>query len=217
MEVLMFKILIADDHALFREGLKQILHENIDEVLSDEASNGYEVIDKISETDYDILLLDIAMPGLSGLDVLKQLRIKRPKLQVLVLSMYPEGQYAVRAIKAGAAGYLTKRSASDELIEAIKKVSQGGTYVTAEIAEKLMFDLKPNSNKPPHELLSDREFQIFCMIASGKTVGTIADELNLSVKTVSTHRVHILEKMKMKNNAELTNYAIKFQIINLTD
>jgi DNA-binding NarL/FixJ family response regulator len=216
-EVLMFKILIADDHALFREGLKQILHENIDDMLSDEASNGYEVIDKISETDYDILLLDIAMPGLSGLDVLKQLRIKRPKLQVLVLSMYPEGQYAVRAIRAGAAGYLTKRSASDELIEAIKKVSQGGTYVTAEIADKLMLDLKPDSNKPPHELLSDREFQIFCMIASGKTVGTIADELNLSVKTVSTHRVHILEKMKMKNNAELTNYAIKFQIINLTD
>jgi DNA-binding NarL/FixJ family response regulator len=213
----MLRILVADDHALFREGLKQILHENFDGVESDQASNGYEVLDKISLHDYDILLLDIAMPGLSGLDVLKQLKGKRPKLRVLVLSMYPEGQYAVRAIRAGAAGYLTKRSASDELIEAIKKISQGGTYVTSAIAEKLMFDLKPDSSKPPHELLSDREFQIFCMISSGKTVGAIAEELNLSVKTVSTHRVHILEKMKMKNNAELTNYAIKFQVINLTD
>lgn len=213
----MIRILIADDHALFREGLKQILHENFEDVDSDEASNGYEVMDKISMNDYDILLLDIAMPSLSGLDVLKQLRIKRPKLRVLVLSMYPEGQYAVRAIRAGAAGYLTKRSASDELIEAIKRVSQGGTYVTAAIAEKLMFDFKPDTGKPPHELLSDREFQIFCMIASGKTVSTIAEELNLSVKTVSTHRVHILEKMNMKNNAELTNYAIKYQVINLTD
>lgn len=211
------KILIADDHALFREGLKQILEENFEGADTDQASNGYEVMDRISANDYDLLLLDIAMPGLSGLDVLKQLRIKRPKLKVLVLSMYPEGQYAVRAIKAGASGYLTKRSASDELLEAIRRVSQGGIYVTAAIAEKLMFDLKPDTGKPPHELLSDREFQIFCMIASGKTVGTIADELNLSVKTVSTHRVHILEKMNMKNNAELTNYAIKYQVINLTD
>jgi two-component system invasion response regulator UvrY len=211
------KILIADDHALFREGLKQILQENFDGLVLDQASNGYEVLDKISGNDYDLLLLDIAMPGISGLDVLKQLRIIRPKLQVLVLSMYPEGQYAVRAIKAGASGYLTKRSASDELIEAIKKVSKGGIYVTAAIAEKLMVDFRPDTGKPSHELLSDREFQIFCMISSGKTVSTIAEELNLSVKTVSTHRVHILEKMKMKNNAELTNYAIKHQVINLTD
>jgi two-component system, NarL family, invasion response regulator UvrY len=211
------KLLIADDHALFREGVKQILQENFDGLVLDQASNGYEVLDKISGNDYDLLLLDIAMPGISGLDVLKQLRIIRPKLHVLVLSMYPEGQYAVRAIRAGASGYLTKRSASDELIEAIKKVSNGGIYVTAAIAEKLMVDFRPDTGKPSHELLSDREFQIFCMISSGKTVSTIAEELNLSVKTVSTHRVHILEKMKMKNNAELTNYAIKHQVINLTD
>jgi two-component system, NarL family, invasion response regulator UvrY len=211
------RILIADDHALFREGLKQILQENFEGVCLDQASNGPEVLDKIVKEDYDLLLLDIAMPGYSGLDVLKQLRIIRPKLRVLVLSMYPEGQYAVRAIRAGASGYLTKRSASDELIEAINKVSKGGIYVTAAIAEKLMVDFRPDSGKPPHELLSDREFQIFCMIASGKTVSTIAEELNLSVKTVSTHRVHILDKMKMKNNAELTNYAIKYQVINLTD
>jgi len=211
------KILIADDHALFREGLKQILQENFEGALIDQANNGYEVMDKISTNGYDLLLLDIAMPGLSGLDVLKQLRIKKPKLRVLVLSMYPEGQYAVRSIKAGASGYLTKRSASDELIEAIKRVSQGRIYVTAAIAEKLMSDLKPDTGKPIHEILSDREFQIFCMIASGKTVGSIAEELNLSVKTVSTHRVHILQKMNMKNNAELINYGIKYQIINLTD
>ena len=211
------RILIADDHALFREGLKQILQENFGGASLDQASNGPEALDKIVHDDYDLLLLDIAMPGYSGLDVLKQLRIIRPKLRVLVLSMYPEWQYAVRAIRAGASGYLTKRSASDELIEAIKKVSKGGIYVTTAIAEKLMVDFRPDSGKPPHELLSDREFQIFCMIASGKTVSAIAEELNLSVKTVSTHRVHILDKMKMKNNAELTNYAIKYQVINLTD
>ena len=211
------KILIADDHALFREGLKQILQENFGGAVLDQASNGYEVLDKISGNDYDLLLLDIAMPGISGLDVLKQLRIIRPKLHALVLSMYPEGQYAVRAIRAGASGYLTKRSASDELIEAINKVLNGGIYVTTAIAEKLMIDFRPDTGKPPHELLSDREFQIFCMIAAGKTVSTIAEELNLSVKTVSTHRVHILDKMNMKNSAELTNYAIKYQIINLTD
>ena len=211
------KILIADDHALFREGLKQILQENFEGAVLDQASNGYEVLDKISGNDYDLLLLDIAMPGISGLDVLKQLRIIRPKLHALVLSMYPEGQYAVRAIRAGASGYLTKRSASDELIEAINKVLNGGIYVTTAIAEKLMIDFRPDTGKPPHELLSDREFQIFCMIAAGKTVSTIAEELNLSVKTVSTHRVHILDKMNMKNSAELTNYAIKYPVINLTD
>ncbi len=211
------KILIADDHALFREGLKQILLENFEGSVLDQASNGYEVLDKISVVDYDLVLLDIAMPGLSGLDVLKQLRIQRPKLRVLVLSMYPEGQYAVRAVRAGASGYLTKRSASDELIEAIRKICSGGIYVTAAIAEKLMVDFRPDTSKQPHELLSDREFQILCMIASGKTVSLIAEELNLSVKTISTHRVHILEKMKMKNNAELTNYTIKNQIISLTD
>ena len=210
------KILIADDHALFREGLKDILRENFDGAVLDQASNGYEVLDKTSTDDYDLLLLDIAMPGISGPDVLKQLRVIRPKLRVLVLSMYPEGQYAVRD-RLRASGYLTKRSASDELIEAIKKVSKGSIYVTAAIGEKLMVDFRPDTGKPPHELLSDREFQIFCMIASGKTVSTIAEELNLSVKTVSTHRVHILEKMKMKNNAELTNYGIKYQVINLTD
>ncbi len=213
----MIRILIADDHAIFREGLRQILEDDADMVVADEASGGQEVLDKVSKNDYDLLLLDIAMPGLNGLDTLKLLRSSKPKLRVLVLSMYPEEQYAVRAIKAGAAGYITKKSASEELIEAIKKVSRGGRYISASIAETLLFDLEPEPERPVHERLSDREYQVLCMIASGKTVSEIAAQLFLSVKTVSTHRIHILEKMKMKNNAELTNYAIKHNLICLTD
>jgi DNA-binding NarL/FixJ family response regulator len=155
------------------------------------------------------------MPGLNGLETLKLLKGQKPKLRVLILSMYPEEQYAVRAIKAGASGYITKASASEELLEAIRKVSQGGRYISLSIAEKLLFDLEPE--RPPHERLSDREYQVLCMIARGKTVSEIALELFLSVKTVSTHRVHILEKMRMKSNAELTNYAIKHNLVSMTD
>jgi DNA-binding NarL/FixJ family response regulator len=211
------KLFIADDHALFREGLRQLLDDNPDIVVADEASSGQEVLEKISTNDYDILLLDIAMPGMSGLDVLKQLKNLKPRLRVLVLSMYPEEQYAVRAIKAGAVGYLTKQSASGELITAILKVSASGTYISTSITDKLIFDLDPDRERPVHEKLSDREYQIFCMIARGKTVGKIAQELFLSVKTVSTHRVHILEKMKMETNAELTHYAMKNDLVCPTD
>jgi two-component system, NarL family, invasion response regulator UvrY len=213
----MIKVLIADDHALFREGLEQILTDQPDIVVAAKASNGPEVLERVAKHEYDILLLDIAMPGMSGLDVLKQLRSLKPKLRVLILSMYPEEQYAVRAIKAGAVGYLTKQSASGELIKAIRKVSAGGTYISSSITEKLIFDLEPDTGRPLHEKLSDREYQIFCMIARGKAVGKIAQELFLSVKTVSTHRVHILEKMKMETNAELTNYAIKHKLVSMTD
>ena len=213
----MIKVLIADDHALFREGLRQLLDDSPHIVVADEASSGPEVLEKISANDYDILLLDIAMPGMSGLDVLKQLKNLKPRLRVLVLSMYPEEQYAVRAIKAGALGYLTKRSASGELITAIRKVSDGGTYISTSITDKLILDLDPDRGRPLHESLSDREYQIFCMIARGKTVGKIAQELFLSVKTVSTHRVHILEKMKMETNAELTHYAMKNDLVCPTD
>jgi two-component system invasion response regulator UvrY len=211
----MTRILIADDHAIFREGLKQILEDVPDMVVVDDASCGQEVLDKVAKNDYDLLLLDIAMPGLSGLETLKLLKGQKPKLRVLVLSMYPEEQYAVRAIKAGASGYITKASASEELLEAIRKVSQGGRYISVSIAEKLLFDIEPEQS--PHERLSNREYQIFCMIARGKTVSEIALELFLSVKTVSTHRVHILDKMKMKSNAELTNYAIKHNLVSMTD
>lgn len=213
----MIKVLIADDHALFREGLEQILADYPDITVAARASGGPEVLELAAKNDFDILLLDIAMPGMSGLDVLKQLRSLKPKLRVLILSMYPEEQYAVRAVKAGAVGYLTKQSASDELIRAIRKVSAGGTYISSSITDKLILKLDPDTGHPLHEKLSDREYQIFCMIARGKSVGKIAKELFLSIKTVSTHRVHILEKMEMQTNAELTNYAIKHNLINLTD
>jgi len=213
----MIRILIADDHAIFRHVLRQILEENSDMSVDGEASNGQDVLDQIWRNDFDLLLLDINMPGMSGLETLKQLKAQKPKLKVLVLSMYPEEQYAIRALKAGASGYITKASASEELIEAIRKVSQGGKYVSASLAEKLILDFESDIDRLPHELLSDREFEVLCMIASGKTVSQIAEELCLSVKTVSTHRVRILEKMRMKNNAELTNYAIKHELIDISD
>jgi two-component system invasion response regulator UvrY len=209
----MIKILIADDHAIVREGLKQIVAETADMMVADEASNGHEVLDKVWNNEYDVVVLDISMPGRDGVDILKQLRSKRPHLPVLVLSMHPEEQYAVRVLKAGAAGYLTKESASDELITAIRRVSRGRKYVSSTLAEKLAFDLQSDTRKPLHETLSDREYQVMCMIASGKRAKEIAEELYLSVKTVSTYRSRILEKMKMKNNAELMHYAIKHGLV----
>jgi two-component system invasion response regulator UvrY len=209
MWILLIKILIADDHAVVREGLKQIISETSDMLVADEADNGQDVLDKVSEQNYDVVLLDITLPGRSGLDVLKQLKSKKPKLPVLMLSVHPEEQYAVRTLKAGAAGYLTKGSATDELIAAIRKISQGKKYISSSLAEKLAFDLDADHEKPRHEILSDREYQVMSMIASGKTVKEIADELSLSVQTISTYRSRILEKMKMKNNAEIIYYAVK--------
>ncbi len=209
----MIKIFIADDHAIVREGLKQIVAETTDMAVTDEADTGHEVLEKASENDYDVLVLDITMPGLNGLDTLKQLRTQRPDLPVLVLSIHPEEQYAVRVLRAGASGYLTKESAPDELISAIRKVSMGGKYVTPSLAEKLASDLVADGKKPLHETLSDREYQVLCMIASGKTVTEIAGELFLSEKTISTYRSRILEKMKMKTNAELIHYAIKHGLV----
>lgn len=209
----MIRILIADDHAIVRAGLKQIVAETSDMIVADEASSGHEALNKVWKNDYDVVVLDITMPGINGLDVLKQLKSQMPELPVLVLSIHPEEQYAVRVLRAGASGYLTKESASDELIMAIRKVSLGRKYVTASLAEKLAFDLETDVEKPLHETLSDREYQVMCMIASGKTVNEIAEELFLSVKTVSTYRSRILEKMKMKSNAELTYYAIKHRLV----
>jgi DNA-binding NarL/FixJ family response regulator len=206
-------MLIADDHEMFREGIKRICEDNPDLVIAGEASNGNEVLDIVSENEFDLLLLDIAMPGLNGLDTLKQLKTLKPKLRVLVLSMYPEDEYAVRAIKAGAAGYLTKARASHDLMEAIKKVSSGGNYINASVAEKLLFDMNPEHSGLPHETLSDREYQIFSMIVKGEKVGEIADELNLSVKTVSTYKVRILNKMDMKSTAEMVKYAVEHKLV----
>jgi two-component system invasion response regulator UvrY len=209
----MIKILIADDHTIVREGLKQIVSETADMMVADEASSGHEVLDKVWNNEYDVVVLDISMPGRDGVDILKQLKRHKPNLPVLVLSMHPEEQYAVRVLKAGAAGYLTKESAPDELITAIRKVSRGRKYVSSTLAEKLAFDLDRDTEKPLHETLSDREYQVMCLIASGKRAKEIAEELYLSVKTVSTYRSRILEKMKMKNNAELTHYAIKHRLV----
>jgi len=206
------RILVADDHAVVRNGLKQIVSDTSDIVVSAEASNGQEALNKALEDDYDVVLLDITMPDRSGLDILKEIKSQKPELPVLILSIHPEEQYAVRALKAGAAGYLTKESAPEELIKAMRRVSGGGKYVTSSLAEKLASFLKTGAEKPLHQALSDREYEVFCMIVSGKRVKQIADELSLSTKTISTYRSRILRKMNMSNNVELTRYAIQNQL-----
>ena len=209
----MIRILIADDHQIVREGLKQILAETSDMAVVAEASNGQEVLIRLDKNTVDVVMLDISMPGRSGLDILKQLRSDYPKLPVLILSMYSEEQYAMRALRAGASGYLTKDSAPEELIDAIRKIFSGKKYVSASLAEKLAVYLDEGQEKPLHQALSDREYQVMCMIASGKAVKEIASNLNLSVKTISTYRSRILDKMRMKSNASLTHYAIHNQLI----
>ena len=204
----MIRVLIADDHPIYRQGLLQILMEVPGMFAVDEAGSGEEALSKALDNDYDLVLLDISMPGRGGLDALKALKTHLPKLPVLILSMHPEEQYAVRALRAGASGYLNKECAWDELVNAIKKVLEGGKYVSSALAEKLAANLYGNADKPLQEILSDREYQVFRMIASGKTVSAIAEELSLSIKTISTHRVRILEKMKLTNNTELIHYAI---------
>jgi len=209
----MVKILIADDHAVVREGLKQILSESSDMVVTAEASTGPEVLEKIGKDDFDLVVLDIAMPGRGGLDILKEIKNKKPRLPVLILSMYPEEQYAVRVLKAAASGYMTKESAPHELVKAIQQISKGKKYVSPSLAEKLALDLEITTGRPLHESLSDREYQVMCMIASGKTLKEIAEQLSLSIKTISTYRSRILEKMNMKSNAELTHHAIKNRLV----
>ncbi len=209
----MIRILIADDHQIVREGLKQILAETSDLAVVAEANNGQDVLLKLEKQTIDVVMLDISMPGRNGLDILKQLRTDHPKLPVLILSMYSEEQYAMRALRAGASGYLSKDSAPEELIEAIRKIFSGKKYVSASLAEKLAVYLDDGQDKPLHQALSDREYQVMCMIASGKAVKEIASELNLSVKTISTYRSRILDKMRMKSNASLTHYAIHNQLI----
>ena len=208
-EALMIKILIVDDHAIVRQGLKQIVSETPDILVTDEAASGQEALEKVWKNDYDIVVLDITMPGRGGLAALKQKKTMKPKLPILILSMHPEDQYALRVLKAGASGYLTKESVPEELIAALRKVSQGRRYITPALAEKLAFRLEKDSEKAPHERLSDREFQIMSLIAAGKTVKEIANELVLSPKTISTYRARILRKMDLKNNAELMHYVLK--------
>jgi two-component system invasion response regulator UvrY len=207
------RILIADDHAVFRRGLTETLGEAFSRVTFGEAKTAQETLEYVRRQDWDVVILDISMPGKSGLDILDDLHRLRPKLPVLLLSMHPEGQYARRALKSGAAGYLTKESVPEELKEAVRRVRAGGRYVSATLAEKLAFDLRRGADTPVHELLSDREFQVLRMIASGRTVKQIADEIALSVKTVSTYRARILLKTGMKTTAELIRYALQSQLV----
>jgi two-component system invasion response regulator UvrY len=209
----MIRVLIADDHAVVRQGLKQILGETPGMLVAGEATNGQEVLDRVRAEAWDVVVLDISMPDRSGLDVLKVVRAERPQLPVLVLSMYPEDQYAMRVLKAGASGYLTKDSAAEELVKAIHKVVSGGRYVSPHLAECLAFEVGADSTKLPHESLSDREFQVLRLIAAGKSAKQMAMELTLSVKTISTYRARVLEKMRLGTNAELIHYAIQNHLI----
>lgn len=209
----MLNILIADDHAVVRRGLKAILADEFTEVSFGEAENAPQVLSLVRRQPWDIVVLDISLPGRSGLEVLKEIKHEYPKLPVLILSMHPEEQFAIRTLKAGAAGYLTKENAPEQLVQAVRKVLAGGKYVSARLVEQFAVTLAADSLRPPHEFLSDREYQIMLMIASGKTVTEIAKELSLSVKTISTYRARVLDKMGMHNSAELTHYAISNQLV----
>ena len=207
------RILIADDHPVVRQGLRQMLAAEVDLHVVGEAKDGHEVIDLAKRVEWDVAVLDYNMPGKSGIDLVKDLRQRYPERRVLVLSMYPEDRYAMRVLKAGAAGYLTKETAPQELVNALRKVANGGRYVSPALGERLAADLADGGDKPLYETLSDREYQIMWLIASGKTVGEIAAQLFLSPNTVSTYRVRVLRKMRVRNNAELMQYAIRHQLV----
>lgn len=205
----MIRVFIADDHAIVRKGLCQIIEETEGIEVVGQATNGDEVLEQVMKAEWDVLVLDLSMPGRSGLDVIQAVRDLRPKMPILVLSMHPEDQYAVRLLKNGIAGYLNKETALDNLVSAIRKVVAGGKYVSEALAEKLAFDLTGSSDKGSHQSLSDREYRVLCMIGEGKSVSQIAEELFISVKTVSTYRTRILEKMSLKTTADLIRYAVE--------
>jgi DNA-binding NarL/FixJ family response regulator len=212
----MIRVVIADDHTIVREGLKQLLLAAGAIQVVGEARDGHEVLKVVRDTDFDVLLLDMSMPGKSGMELIKQVKSEKPRLRILVLSMHQEHQYAVRAIKAGASGYLTKDSASTQLVSAIQKVAAGGAFISAEVAEQLALAAMPQAEGLPHTALSDREYQVFRMLVSGQAVSEIASELNLSAKTVSTHKARLMEKMGIDNEAELVRYAIRHRLVDDT-
>jgi len=210
----MIKLMVADDHKIVREGLREIINKTSDIQVIDEARNGSELLSKVIKNEYDVILLDISMPGRSGLDILKQLKKEKPHIQVLILSMYSEEEFAVRAMKTGAAGYLVKDTASKDLIDAIRKVSMGLKFVTPSLAEKLALEIEMDYETPIHAKLSNREYEVMRMISTGKNNKEIAEEISVSPKTVSSYKRRILDKMKMKTNAQLTEYAIRNGLIN---
>lgn len=207
------KVLIADDHPVVRHGLKQILSAHPDVVVVGEAKNGNEALELARKLEWDVAVLDFSMPGRSGLDLLSEIKREFPQRPVLILSMHPEEVHARRVLKAGAAGYMNKESAGEELVAAIRKVGGGGKYVSASLAEKLAVELAPDSQKPPHETLSDREYRVMWLLASGKPIKRIAKEMFLSPSTISTYRIRILRKLGLGTNAELVQYAVKHQLI----
>jgi len=213
MSKAVIKILIADDHAIVRQGLRQTVADQSDMTVAGEAQNAQETLKLVREQEWDVVVLDITMPDRSGLDLLTELKQMRPKLPVLILSMHSEEQFAVRALKAKASGYITKQSAPKELIQAIRKVHRGGKYVSPSLAETLAFELGDDTGRAAHEKLSDREYQVMCLLASGKTVKETAVELSLSIKTVSTYRSRLLEKMALENNAQLMRYAMRNRLV----
>ncbi len=207
------RILIVDDHVIIRQGLRQILADAFPKAIFGEANNGQEALNQAAKQRWDVALLDITMPGKSGMDVLKQMVEAQANMAVLVLSMHPEDQYAVRVLKSGAAGYLTKNTASEEVVNAVKKVLAGGKYVSSALAENLAMNLNAPAGKAPHELLSDREYQVMRLIALGRSVKEMAFELSLSVKTISTYRTRIMEKTNMKTNADIIRYAVHEKLV----
>ncbi len=209
----MLKILLADDHAVVRQGVKQILAGAFTQATFGEAQNAIELLKLVSSEHWDVVVLDLAMPGGNGLEALKQIKHEHEQLPILILSMFPEDQYAVRTIRAGAAGYLNKESAPEELVQAIRKILHGGEYISPAVADELVFYARHEDDQPLHKHLSDREYQVLCLIASGKEVKEISTELALSAKTISTYRARLLEKMNMRTNAELTHYAIQNSLV----
>ncbi|MGZ5091101.1 MAG: response regulator [Burkholderiales bacterium] len=208
----MIRVMLADDHAIVRTGLKEILEGTGDIIVVREATNGHEALAAAREAQCDIAVLDLSMPGRSGVELIKLIKTEHPKLKVLVLSMHSEEQYAVRALRAGASGYLTKESAADELVAAIRRIASGGAYVSPETAERLVLDTSAGSTEAPHRQLSNREYEVFRMIVAGRSVSDIADTLKLSVKTISTHKTRILQKMGATSSADLVRYAIDHKL-----
>ncbi len=211
-----FEVLVADDHAIIRDGLKKILADTEDLIVTGEASNGNAALEQVRERDWHLVVLDLSMPGRHGLELIKLIRAERPKLPILIFSMHQEEQYAVRAIRAGASGYLSKEGDSDLLLPAMRKVVHGGMFISAKVAELLATDISPQTDNPPHTLLSDREFEVFNRIVRGERLTAIAEELSLSIKTVSTHKTHILEKMSLSTQVDLVRYAIAHHLLDTT-